>query len=79
MPPIVPGHADFDLYNFKAKPQGDVDAAKAELAKCGQPNGFETNISYRAERPKEKAAAESLQQSLAKVGIKLDIKPLPDG
>src|SRR4029078_11515382 len=62
MPPNVPGHAEFDLYNFSAKPQGDPDAAKAELAKCGKQNGFETNISYRAERPKEKATAESLQQ-----------------
>jgi len=77
MPPVVPGHVDFDLYNFKSKPQGDIDGAKAALAKCGQPNGFETNISYRAERPKEKATAESLQQSLAKVGIKLTIKPYP--
>jgi peptide/nickel transport system substrate-binding protein len=77
MPPVVPGHQDFDLYNFKDKPQGDPDAAKAELAKCGQPNGFETNVSYRAERPKEKATAESLQQALAKVGIKLTIKPYP--
>jgi peptide/nickel transport system substrate-binding protein len=77
MPPNVPGHLDMDLYNFKAKPQGDPDAAKAELAKCGQPNGFETNISYRAERPKEKATAESLQQSLAKAGIKLNIKAYP--
>lgn len=77
MPPNVPGHADFDLYSFKTKPQGDVEGAKAALAACGQPNGFETNISYRAERPKEKATAESLQQSLAKVGIKLTIKPYP--
>jgi peptide/nickel transport system substrate-binding protein len=77
MPPVVPGHVDFDLYNFKSKPQGDIEGAKAELAKCGQPNGFETNVSYRAERPKEKATAESLQQSLAKVGIKLTIKPYP--
>ncbi|WP_404388382.1 ABC transporter substrate-binding protein [Humibacillus xanthopallidus] len=77
MPPNVPGHAAFDLYDFKAKPQGDPDAAKAALTACGQPNGFETNISYRAERPKEKATAESLQQSLAKVGIKLNIKAFP--
>ena len=77
MPPNVPGHAAFDLYDFKAKPQGDPDAAKAALTACGQPNGFETNISYRAERPKEKATAESLQQSLAKVGIKLSIKAYP--
>ena len=77
MPPNVPGHAAFDLYDFKAKPEGDPDAAKAALTACGQPNGFETNISYRAERPKEKATAESLQQSLAKAGIKLNIKAYP--
>jgi peptide/nickel transport system substrate-binding protein len=77
MPPVVPGHVDIDLYEAKTKPQGDPDAAKAELVKCGQPNGFATNISYRAERPKEKATAESLQQSLAKVGIMLTIKPYP--
>jgi len=77
LPPLIPGARPIDLYGSKAKPQGDVAGAKAALAKCGQPNGFATNISYRAERPKEKAAAESLQQSLAKVGIKLTIKPYP--
>jgi peptide/nickel transport system substrate-binding protein len=77
LPPLIPGHKPIDLYSAKAKPQGDVAAAKAALTKCGQPNGFETNVSYRAERPKEKATAESLQQSLAKVGIKLTIKPYP--
>ena len=44
-----------------------------------QPNGFSTNISYRAERPTEKAVAEELQQSLAKVGIKLTINAVPAG
>ena len=56
-----------------------MDKAKEALQACGQPNGFATNISYRAERPKEKATAESLQQSLARVGIKLTLKPLPAG
>jgi peptide/nickel transport system substrate-binding protein len=79
LPPVVTGAQQFDPYNAKAKPAGDVDSAKAALAKCGQPNGFATNISYRAERPKEKATAESLQQSLAKVGIKLTLKPYPAG
>jgi peptide/nickel transport system substrate-binding protein len=79
LPPQIPGAKKVDLYNFAAKPTGDPDAAKAELQQCGQPNGFSTNISYRAERPKEKATAESLQQSLAKVGIKLTIKPFPQG
>jgi peptide/nickel transport system substrate-binding protein len=77
LPPSVPGHKDMDLYQAKAKPTGDIEAAKAALTKCGKPNGFETNAAYRAERPKEKAVAESLQQSLAKVGIKLTLKPYP--
>jgi peptide/nickel transport system substrate-binding protein len=77
LPPLIPGAQKFDLYNFGSKPNGDVDTAKQELQQCGQPNGFSTNISYRSERPKDKALAESLQQSLAKVGIKLSVKPYP--
>lgn len=79
LPPVVPGFQQMDLYNAKSKPQGDVDSAKAALAKCGKPNGFETNISFRPERPKEKATAESLQQALAKVGIKASLKGYPQG
>ncbi|ALG05750.1 ABC transporter substrate-binding protein [Kibdelosporangium phytohabitans] len=78
LPPIIPGAEKIDLYPSKDS-AGDVDKAKEALTKCGQPNGFETNISYRAERPKEKATAESLQQSLGRVGIKLNIKPYPTG
>ena len=76
MPPVIPGAEQFDTY---ATPNnaGDVAKAKDQLTQCGQPNGFSTSISYRSERPKEKATAESLQQSLAKVGIKLEIKPYP--
>ncbi|HET7399351.1 MAG TPA: ABC transporter substrate-binding protein, partial [Intrasporangium sp.] len=79
MPPGVPGHVDIDLYGAKSKPQGDPEGAKAALAKCGKPDGFETNISFRSERPKERAVVESLQQSLAKVGIKLTLKGYPAG
>jgi len=79
MPPVIPGAQQFDLYNAKGAPTGDLEKAKAELQQCGQTSGFATNISYRAERPKEKAVAESLQQSLAKVGIKVTIKPYPSG
>lgn len=78
-PPQMPGATSVDLYNFKSKPNGDVDMAKQELQKCGQPNGFSTNLSYRAERPKEKATAESIQQALAKVGINVTLKPYPSG
>jgi len=79
LPPLIPGAQKFDLYNMASKPTGDVDSAKKALQACGQPNGFSTNISYRAERPREKALAESLQQSLARIGIKLTLKPYPQG
>jgi peptide/nickel transport system substrate-binding protein len=79
MPSVIPGAEAFNPYPPGADNKGDVTKAKDELTQCGQPNGFSTNISYRAERPKEKAAAEALQQSLAKAGIKLTIKPYPLG
>lgn len=79
LPPIIKGYQKFDLYPAGPDNKGDVTAAKDALTKCGKPNGFETNIAYRAERPKEKAAAESLQQSLGRVGIKLTLKPFPQG
>jgi peptide/nickel transport system substrate-binding protein len=77
-PPVIPGAEAFDQYPTPGN-AGDVAKAKDELNQCGQPNGFATSISYRAERPKEKAVAETLQQSLARVGINLDIKPYPSG
>ena len=79
LPPIIPGAKKIDLYDFAGSPTGNVAKAKDELTQCGKPTGFSTNMSYRAERPKEKATAESLQQALAKVGIKLTLKPYPQG
>ncbi|MGH3882335.1 MAG: ABC transporter substrate-binding protein, partial [Pseudonocardiaceae bacterium] len=63
MPPSVEGHEKFDLYPNGADHKGDVNKAKEHLTACGQPNGFSTSMAYRADRPKEKAAAESVQQS----------------
>jgi peptide/nickel transport system substrate-binding protein len=79
LPPLIPGAKKVDLYNMESQKNGDLTSAKSELQQCGQPNGFATNISYRAERPKEKATAESLQQSLQRVGIQLTVKPYPAG
>jgi peptide/nickel transport system substrate-binding protein len=76
LPPVIPGAKRFDLYP-SPKHTGDIAKARDELAQCGAPSGFTTGISYRAERPKEKATAEALQQSLARAGIKLEIKPYP--
>ncbi|GAB3268003.1 ABC transporter substrate-binding protein [Kineosporia babensis] len=76
LPQTIPGTTKIDPYPVSA-PTGDEAKAKEALAACGQPNGFETSYSFRAERPAEKAAAESMQQSLAKVGIKVTLKPYP--
>ena len=79
LPPSIPGYSKFDLFPDGPDHKGDLDAAKKSLEACGQPNGFETNIAYRAERPKEKATAEAFQQALGRVGIKLTLKPYPQG
>ena len=79
LPPNIPGYTAFDLYPDGPDHKGDLDAAKKSLEACGQPNGFQTNIAYRAERPKEKATAEAFQQALARVGIQLTLKPYPQG
>jgi peptide/nickel transport system substrate-binding protein len=79
LPPTIPGHTDFDLYPNGQDHKGDLEAAKKSLEACGQPNGFETNIGYRAERPKEKATAEAFQQALSRVGIKVTLRPFPQG
>jgi peptide/nickel transport system substrate-binding protein len=79
LPPSIPGYQTFDLYPNGQDHKGDLDAAKKSLEACGQPNGFETNIGYRSERPKEKATAEAFQQALGRVGINLTLKPYPQG
>ncbi|MFI0422696.1 ABC transporter substrate-binding protein [Spongiactinospora sp. 9N601] len=78
IPPSLGGYKEIGTYATPGN-KGDVNKAKAALAACGQPNGFSADISYRSERPGEKAFAEAVQQSLAKVGIKLTLKPFPDG
>ncbi|WP_242910323.1 ABC transporter substrate-binding protein [Actinomadura terrae] len=80
-PPAVQGREKGTDFYTKADPTytGDQAQAKASLAKCGQPNGFSTNMIFRSDRPKEKATAEALQQALAKVNIKLNLKGYPSG
>ena len=77
--PGMGGYTSFDLYNAKTQPTGDLTAAKAALAKCGKPNGFTVGASYRSDRPTETSAAQALQESLAKVGITLQLHGYPSG
>ncbi|GIH96415.1 ABC transporter substrate-binding protein [Planobispora siamensis] len=79
MTPTTVGYQQFDLYPNGADNKGDAAKAKESLAACGQPNGFETNIAVRGDRPKEVQVAEALQASLDKVGIKATIKKYPSG
>ena len=76
LPPTIPGYKASDIYGLKSHPQGQASKAKDALKKCGQPKGFETTIGYRSGRDKEKAVAVGFQQSLGKVGIKVNVKPL---
>src|SRR5580658_2658471 len=79
MPPVIVGYKSFDYYNALSQPNGDLSAAKAQLAACGQPNGFTTAMAYRSDNPQETAEATALQASLAAVGIKLTLKGFPSG
>ena len=75
LPPQIPGYEKFDL--FPAGENGDLDKAKEALQKCGKPDGFETSMAFRSDRPKEEATAEAFQQALDRVGIKLTLKGYP--
>src|SRR5215471_16479111 len=76
-PPNVIGMQPFDLYEATTKPQGDLTKAKQELAACGKPNGFSTVMTYRSDRPKEVAVAQSTQAAEARVGIKITLHGFP--
>lgn len=77
MPPNILGYQKFDLYHALSMPSGDIAAAKQQLALCGQKNGFTTGMAYRSDRPRDTAAAQALQASLATVGIKLVLHGYP--
>ncbi|GAA4068013.1 ABC transporter substrate-binding protein [Actinomadura miaoliensis] len=79
MPPNIEGRQKGTDHYTKAEKgyTGDVEQAKQALQRCGKPNGFETKMVYRSDRPKEKAVAEALQQSLGRVGIKLNLQGYP--
>jgi peptide/nickel transport system substrate-binding protein len=79
LPPTISGAQRFDTYKPGADNKGDLEKAKAALTACGQPNGFTTTMTFRADRPKEKATAEAMQQALKRVGINLTLKGFPAG
>jgi len=76
LPPGIPGGEGqkYDPYGMAgANKSGNAAKAKEELKACGKPNGFKTKIAVRNNKPAEVATAESLQASLKKVGIDVEI------
>ncbi|MEU0739360.1 ABC transporter substrate-binding protein [Streptomyces sp. NPDC006134] len=76
LPPSVPGAEGqkYDPYGMAgANKNGNVAKAKEELKACGKPDGFKTTIAVRNNKPVEVATAESLQASLKKIGIQVEI------
>lgn len=55
----------------------DLDAAKAELAKSGYPEGFEVELTYPNSVPELGLVAQSLAQNLEPLGITLTPQELP--
>ncbi|MDQ0789333.1 ABC transporter substrate-binding protein [Streptomyces sp. B3I8] len=76
LPPSVPGSEGqkYDPYKLATdNKNGNAAKAKEELKACGKPNGFKTTIAVRNNKPVEVATATSMQASLKKVGINVDI------
>lgn len=71
LPPQMAGREDFNVFET-ADDAGDPEKAKELLAEAGLPDGFSFSLDMRT-TPKTQAQAESLQQSLAKAGITVNL------
>lgn len=72
-PPTLVGYVAANPYPSGPDNKGDLTQAKAELAKCGSPNGFKTNIATTNKGKAPKVAA-ALQAALARVGIDAQVQ-----
>ncbi|MFC4223333.1 ABC transporter substrate-binding protein [Lysinibacter cavernae] len=71
LPPTVAGRMDFNLFETEGN-NGDPEKAKELLAEAGYPDGVEFTVDLMS-RPLPQAQAESMQQSLAKAGITMNL------
>ncbi|HEX6118494.1 MAG TPA: ABC transporter substrate-binding protein [Dongiaceae bacterium] len=73
LPPSMPGYdKSFKGYAY------DVEGAKAKLKEAGLADGFETDL-YVANTDPQPRIAQAIQQDLAAIGIKANIKALDQG
>lgn len=71
-PPGIPGYTpSANVWPTGATNEGDDAAAKADLVKCGKPNGFSTKFAYSTAVSYAPAVFQAEQSALAKVGITL--------
>jgi peptide/nickel transport system substrate-binding protein/oligopeptide transport system substrate-binding protein len=73
LPPLMPGY-DKDNAGYAY----DVDKAKALLAEAGLPEGFET-VLYATNTDPQPRIAQAIQQDLAAIGVKAEIRTLAQG
>lgn len=75
LPNGVPGYdPSYDPYPVGADGTGDVDAAKAALTACGQPNGFTIAMAYANTDPGPALFA-SVQDAMKRIGV--TVTPAP--
>lgn len=72
--PGVLGHHQFDLYP-STDSKGDPEKAKALLAEAGFPDGITLKMPYR-NKDLEVATAATIQASMARAGINLELTPV---
>jgi peptide/nickel transport system substrate-binding protein len=74
LPPTLVSYQPYEFYGSGPDRRGDLDAARAELAKAGLPDGFETVIA--TQRGKFRAVADALAGAIARVGIRATVVEL---
>ena len=79
LPPNIPGYQKFDLYPTPGQQGRRRQGQGRARSSAASPTASRPTSPTATERPKEKATAEALQQSLAKVGIKADAQGYPQG
>ncbi|MCC5579456.1 ABC transporter substrate-binding protein [Microtetraspora sp. AC03309] len=72
--PTVSGFEDYDLFDKKAKPEGDIEKAKELLAQSSNPTP--TIVYAYNQTPTQERVTVAIKTALEKAGIKVVAKPL---